>query len=92
MALRFCRRVSLIPGLRLNLSRSGPSLSIGGRGKWYTIGTSATVTRNCRTAGNGIFWAGHAPAEDLQRYHLPPTAPSDTADLKTAERLLATLR
>ena len=71
MALRFCRRVRLIPGGRLNLSRSGPSLSIGGRGKWYTIETTVTVTRDGRTAGNVLFWTEHAPAEDLQRDHLP---------------------
>ena len=28
----FSRRVSLIPGLRVNLSKSGASLSVGGRG------------------------------------------------------------
>jgi hypothetical protein len=28
----------LIPGLRLNLSKSGASLSIGHRGFWYTVG------------------------------------------------------
>jgi hypothetical protein len=38
MGVRFYRRIGLIPGLRVNLSRSGPSLSIGHRGAWYTIG------------------------------------------------------
>jgi hypothetical protein len=36
MPLRFTRRVRLLPGLRANLSKSGVSLSIGGRGAWYT--------------------------------------------------------
>jgi Protein of unknown function (DUF4236) len=39
MGLRFSRRVSLIPGLRLHFSRSGVSASIGHRGAWYTIGS-----------------------------------------------------
>ncbi len=37
MALRFYRRVRIIPGLCVNLSRSGPSLSIGGRGLFVVI-------------------------------------------------------
>jgi hypothetical protein len=40
MPLRFTRRVSLIPGLRLNASRAGLSLSIAHRGAWYTMGPS----------------------------------------------------
>jgi Protein of unknown function (DUF4236) len=38
MGFRFYKRVNLIPGLRMNLCRSGPSLSIGHRGAWFTIG------------------------------------------------------
>ena len=38
MGLRFHRRLSLILGIRVNLSGSGASLSIGHRGAWYTIG------------------------------------------------------
>jgi len=37
MGLRFTRRVSLFPGLRMNFSKSGASLSIGRRGAWYTV-------------------------------------------------------
>ena len=32
MGFRFRRRVTLFPGLRINLSKSGASVSIGGRG------------------------------------------------------------
>ena len=32
--LRFTLRFSLIPGLRVNLSKRGASLSIGHRGAW----------------------------------------------------------
>jgi hypothetical protein len=38
MPLRFTRRFSLIPGLRVNLSKRGASLSIGHRGAWWTVG------------------------------------------------------
>ena len=46
VGLRFFRRLRLVPGLRLNLSRSGVSTSVGGRGAWLTFGkrgTRATV-------------------------------------------------
>jgi Protein of unknown function (DUF4236) len=38
MGLRYHRRLSLLPGLRINLSRSGASVSIGHRGAWVTVG------------------------------------------------------
>ena len=60
MSLRFTRRVSLIPGLRLNLSRSGPSLSVGHRGAWYTVGAKGRrVTLGL--PGTGMFWTQHYP-------------------------------
>ena len=60
MGLRFYRRVSLIPGLRMNLSRHGASLSIGHRGAWYTIGPRGRrVTLGL--PGTGLFWTEHFP-------------------------------
>jgi hypothetical protein len=38
MGLRYHHRLSILPGLRLNLSRSGASASVGHRGAWYTVG------------------------------------------------------
>jgi hypothetical protein len=38
MGLRFHKAFSLIPGVKLNISKSGPSLSIGGRGLTENIG------------------------------------------------------
>jgi hypothetical protein len=38
MGFRFRRRVRILPGVRLNLSRSGISTSIGTRGLWATYG------------------------------------------------------
>ena len=60
MALRFYRRFRVIPRLRVNLSRNGPSLSIGRCGAWYTIGPRgrrATVG----LPGTGLFWTERAP-------------------------------
>jgi hypothetical protein len=38
MSLRFHRRLSILPGLHINLSRSGASVSVGHRGAWVTVG------------------------------------------------------
>ena len=46
MAFRFRKSVELFPGVRINLSKSGPSLSVGGRGHTLNVskrGTGATV-------------------------------------------------
>jgi Protein of unknown function (DUF4236) len=60
MSFRFYRRVSLIPGLRLNASRSGLSLSIGGRGAWYTVGARGRRV-SLGLPGTGLFWTEHVP-------------------------------
>ena len=66
MGLRFYRRVSIVPGLRLNLSRSGPSLSIGHRGLWYTIGReSQRVTAGL--PGTGMYWTENVTPSNAPR-------------------------
>ncbi len=43
MGLRFRKSIGIIPGVRLNLSKSGlSSLSIGGKGLTYNIGRKGT--------------------------------------------------
>jgi hypothetical protein len=54
-SLRFFRRKQLLPGVRLNLSRSGPSLSFGVRGAHVTVGRRG-VTRTVGIPGTGIFY------------------------------------
>ena len=55
MPLRFSRRLSIIPGLRLNLSKSGVSASIGHRGAWYTVGSHGQRA-TLGLPGTGLFW------------------------------------
>ncbi len=38
MGFRFHKSVSLLPGLRLNFSKSGPSVSVGQKGLTWNIG------------------------------------------------------
>jgi hypothetical protein len=69
--LRFRRTLRPFPGLRLNLSKSGVSTSVGQRGLWFTIsrrGTRETIG----IPGTGISYtetqnAGHQEAP--QRPH-----------------------
>ena len=60
MSLRFTRRVSLIPGLRVNLSKSGASLSIGHRGAWYTVGHHRRRV-SVGAPGTGLYWTENYP-------------------------------
>lgn len=62
MVLRFRRSVKIAPGVRLNMSKSGPSLSVGGRGTTVNLskrgtrttvgipGTGLSYTSNSRTS------------------------------------------
>jgi hypothetical protein len=61
MPLRFFRRVRIAPGLTLNLSRSGPSLSMGVRGAHVTVGRRG-VRRTVGLPGTGLFYTSHTGA------------------------------
>ena len=54
VGLRFYRRVHQCLGLSVNLSRSGPSLSVGVRGAHVTFGRRG-VTKTVGIPGTGIF-------------------------------------
>ena len=83
MGFRFNRRVSIFKGLRLNLSKSGPSVSVGGRGAWLTFGkkgTRATVG----IPGTGMSWS-----EKIESTPQPESTSSSL--LGTLIRLIFTL-
>jgi hypothetical protein len=55
MGFRFRRTLKIIPGVRLNLSLGGPSVSLGPRGLHYTVGMRGTrITAGI--PGSGLFW------------------------------------
>src|SRR5579859_5710291 len=54
MGLRFSRRIHLLPGVRLNVSGSGPSVSFGHRGAWYTVGPGGRRTATLGWPGTGL--------------------------------------
>jgi hypothetical protein len=60
MGFRFSRRISIIPGLRVNLGKRGASLSIGHRGAWYTVGPHGRRV-TVGLPGTGLFWTESVP-------------------------------
>ena len=61
MGFRFSRRVSIIPGLRVNLGKRGASLSIGHRGAWYTVGPHGRRRVTLGLPGTGIYYTESVP-------------------------------
>jgi Protein of unknown function (DUF4236) len=64
--LRFRRTFRIGPGLRLNLSKSGVSASVGRRGLWFTVGPRGT-RETVGIPGSGLSYTetqriGDAPA------------------------------
>ena len=53
MSIRFQKRISILPGLSINLGKSGGSVSIGPRGAKTTI-SSKGVKRSYSIPGTGI--------------------------------------
>ena len=61
MGFRFRRSFRVFPGLRLNLSKSGVSTSIGTRGAWFTIGPNGTRA-TVGIPGTGLSYTELTPA------------------------------
>jgi hypothetical protein len=55
MGFRFQKRVKIIPGLRLNISRRNVGLSAGVKGARLSVNTSGRVTRSVGIPGTGIY-------------------------------------
>jgi Protein of unknown function (DUF4236) len=73
VGFRFRRSLKVLPGVRLNFSRSGASVSLGPRGLRYTVGpkgTRATVG----IPGTGLSWTEYT-AHDKNRTNDQPGSP-----------------
>jgi len=74
MGFRLYRRVQIIPGVRVNLSRSGPSVSLGIRGAHVTYGPKTGITKTVGIPGSGIFYtsrSGHHTGVHSAADHQP---------------------
>ena len=74
MGFRFYRRLPLIPGVRLNLSTRGASVSFGHRGAWYTVGSHGRRTATLGWPGTGLRYTA-TTGGGRPRQGVPP-APS----------------
>src|SRR5439155_11464217 len=71
VGFRLSRRVRLFPGVSVNLSRSGPSLSVGVGGAHLAVGKRG-VTRTVGVPGTGIFYTSRAGTQSGLHNATPP--------------------
>lgn len=55
MGLRFNKRINLIPGLRLNLGKTGVTATVGVKGARYTFGHNGQRA-TLGLPGTGLYW------------------------------------
>lgn len=61
MGLRFRKNISLLPGVRLNISKHGiSSVSVGGKGLTYNIGKKGTRATG-GLPGTGLSYSHYTP-------------------------------
>ncbi|MBF6569116.1 MAG: DUF4236 domain-containing protein [Candidatus Binataceae bacterium] len=81
---RFYRRMKIFPGLSLNLSKSGPSVTVGMRGAHMTFGRTG-IRRTIGVPGTGIYYTSHTGSHT--GYHSAHTEQPVDADTQVrAER------
>ncbi len=56
MALRFQKRIPILPGVYLNLSKTGVSVSLGGHGATINAGTQGRRTITLGIPGTGLSY------------------------------------
>ncbi len=61
MGVRFYRRMRVFPGISVNLSKSGASMSFGVRGAHYTVGPRGRRV-TVGLPGSGLYYTQHEPS------------------------------
>ena len=56
MGLCFRKSITIAPGVRVNLSKSGPSLSFGKKGIRETISATGKSTTTVGIPGTGVYY------------------------------------
>jgi tetratricopeptide (TPR) repeat protein len=90
MGFRFYKRVKLFPGVTLNLSKSGGSLSFGPRGAKLTVGSSG-ARGSVGLPGSGAYYTKQIwrPGSGSKRKKSQPSVrKEDRLDLNFFERLI----
>jgi hypothetical protein len=80
MGFRFQRRIKILPGVRLNLSKSGIGVSVGPRGAHIGITARGQHYTSVGIPGTGLLWREyqHKPAASVMA---PPVRPAPPCDL-----------
>lgn len=89
-SFRFYRRLKIFPGLSVNLSKSGPSLSVGMRGAHVTFGRNG-VRKTVGIPGTGIYYtssSGHHTGFHSAHQEVPLNAQQQSAQDRKAEWIL----
>jgi len=84
MGFRFRRTLRVLPGVRLNVSKSGVSTSIGGRGAWFTFGRRGVRT----TAGIPGTGLSYTTSSSSRRHAEPGERVSQGEPMPTILRYL----
>ena len=95
MSFRFWRRIKIAPGVTLNLSKSGGSLSFGPRGAKFTIGPKGKRA-TLGIPGTGLFYTTALPGGRSSRRRsashpapaVPAIRPEDRLTLSFFKRLI----
>jgi hypothetical protein len=88
MGFRFRRTMQIVPGLRLNFSRSGPSVSFGPRGLHYTVGMKGTRA-TIGIPGSGLSWTSYQSYSSGDRSEPSGSAPPRASTPATSENVSA---
>src|SRR5215510_7865363 len=79
MGFRFFKRLSILPGVTLNLSKSGGSVSVGPRGARFTVGPQGSrITLGI--PGSGLFYTTNFSLRKLGKLFGQSSEPSEAAD------------
>lgn len=89
MAFRFFTRKTLFPGVTLNMSKSGPSISVGPRGFKHTIGPRGRRT-TVGVPGSGLHYSvehgkGKRRRAETEQGSQPQQAPAPALDPSVAK-------
>lgn len=57
MGLRFRKSIKIAPGVRMNLSKKGVGMSVGGKGARYSISATGRRTASVSIPGTGISYS-----------------------------------
>jgi Protein of unknown function (DUF4236) len=74
MGWRYQKRITLIPGVRVNISKNSTSLSLGVRGAHYTISPKGSRT-TVGLPGSGLFYTDYKPWKRGEALPPPPPVP-----------------